>query len=301
MRRQLPPMKALVAFEAVVRCGGMGAAARDLGVTHGAVSKQVATLEDWLGRSLFDRDGHRFRPYDEAISLASIVTECLDRIGTEIGILAGGRRTLRVLIQATFAMRWVIPRLPEFYLMNPDLDVHVKTRQTNDDWRAASFDVAVIRGDETVKDWRATPIVTETITLMGVPSLAAKVSADLDALAGQTLLCSDSRPGELDRWLAAAGLSVKGRRWRRQCFDHFYAALQAAISGQGFVTAPLPVLDRDVASGLLAIPFPGITVSGPQHVAFHDPAGPGAADAEHFIRWLQTALTRNAPTNQEPA
>ena len=290
MKRRLPPMKALVAFEAVVRCGGIAAAARDLGVTHGAVSKQVTTLENWLGRSLFDRDGHRFRAYDEAAALATTVAECLDRIGTEVGVLTGGRRTLRVLIQATFAMRWVIPRLPEFYLRHPDLAVHVKTRQTNDDWRSILFDVAVIRGDETVKDWRATPIMTETITLMGVPSLAAKVSASPEALAGHTLLCSDSRPGELERWLAAAGLAAKGGRWRRQCFDHFYAALQAAINGQGFVAAPLPILDREVASGLLVLPFSDITVPGPRHVAFHDPEGADAADAEHFIGWLRSAV-----------
>ena len=290
MRRRLPPMKALVAFEAVVRCGGIAAAARDLGVTHGAVSKQVAILEEWLGRSLFDRDGHRFRAYDEAVALANTMGECLDRIGADIGLLTGGRRVLRVLIQATFAMRWVIPRLPEFYRLHPDLDVHVKTRQTNDDWRATAFDVAVIRGDETVKDWPAIPIMTETITLMGVPSLAAALSAGPEALAGQTLLCSDSRPGELDRWLVAAGLPAKGARSRRQCFDHFYAALQAAINGQGFVAAPLPVLDLDIASGLLVPVFPGITVPGPQHVAFHDPEGANAADALQFIRWLSAAF-----------
>jgi len=290
MKRRLPPMKALVAFEAVVRCGGLAPAARDLGVTHGAVSKQVAALEEWLGRSLFDRDGHRFRVYDEAAALAAIASESLDRIAAEIDRLAGGRRTLKVLIQATFAMRWVIPRLPDFYRLHPDLDVHVKTRQTNEDWRATSFDVAVLRGDETVKDWPAIPIMSETITLMGVPALAERVAAGPAALAGHTLLCSDSRPAELERWLAAAGLSTQGGRWRRQCFDHFYAALQAAINGQGFVAAPLPVLDHEVESGLLALPFPAITVPGPSYAAYTDPAGPHAADAQLFVSWLRAAM-----------
>jgi len=290
MKRRLPPMKALVAFEAVVRCGGVAPAARDLGVTHGAISKQVAVLEEWLGRSLFDRDGHRFRPYDEAAALAAIASESLDRIAAEIDRLAGGRRTLKVLIQATFAMRWVIPRLPDFYRLHPDLDVHVKTRQTNEDWRATSFDVAVLRGDETVKDWPAVPIMSETITLMGVPALAEQVAAGPAALAGHTLLCSDSRPAELERWLAAAGLPIQGGRWRRQCFDHFYAALQAAINGQGFVAAPLPVLDHEVASGLLALPFPAITVPGPSYAAFTNPAGSNAADAQMFVSWLQAAM-----------
>lgn len=283
-------MKALLAFEAVFRCGGIAAAARDLGVTHGAVSKQVAALEDWLGRSLFDRDGNRLRVYDEAGALAAVASAFLDGIAREAGLLAGGRRPLRVLVQATFAMRWVIPRLPEFYRLYPHLDVHVKTRQTNDDWRAASFDVAVIRGDEAIRDWPAAPIMAETITLMGGPSLAAQVSSGPEALAGHTLLCSDSRPGELERWLAAAGLPPKGGRWRLQCFDHFYAALQAAINGQGFVAGPRPVLDQDVAAGLLAIPFPALTVPGPRHVAFHDPMDAGAADAQRFIGWLRTTI-----------
>ncbi len=289
-------MKALVAFEAVVRCGGIAQAARDLGVTHGAISKQVAALEAWLGRSLFDRDGHRLRAYDEGVALATTVSECLDSIAREIGQLGGGRRTLRVLIQATFAMRWVIPRLPEFFRLHPEVDVYIITRQTNDDWRATSFDVAVVRGDDTIREWQATPIMTEAITLMGIPSLAAQVSCGPEALAGHTLLCSDSRPGEMANWLAAAGVAMKGKRWRRQCFDHFYAALQAAISGQGFVAGPLPVLEDEIASGQLAIPFPGIAVPGSRHVAFHNPQAATAADARHFVDWLRAiAESRRLP------
>ena len=280
-------MKTLLALEAVVRCGGTAAAARDLGVTHGAVSKQITLLEEWLGRSLFDRDRQRLRPYDETGAFAAIVADSLDRVAAGLTQLTSGRQVLHVLIHATFAMRWVIPHLPDFYRLAPEIDVHVETRQTGEGLRDSTFDVAVIRGGERIRDWPGRPIMTESITLMAAPDLAASVAAGPAALAGQVLLCSDSRPGELEQWLAAAGLGNRASGWRRQCFGHFHTALQAATNGQGFIAGPLPVLANEVADGLLAIPFPAITIPGPRHVAYFDPAAPNAAAAGRFVDWLQ--------------
>ncbi len=60
-RSMLPPLNALRAFEATARLGGVGRAAQDLHVTHGAVSRQLKLLEDHLGLALFQRAGRGLR------------------------------------------------------------------------------------------------------------------------------------------------------------------------------------------------------------------------------------------------
>ncbi len=286
MKRKLPSLKALMTLEAVVRLGSMGAAAQELGVTHGAVSKQIAVLEEWFGRALFDHDRQRFRPYDEAQLLARQMSLSLDDISELVQQISGNHSTLRVIMQATFAMRWVIPRLDEFYKLHPEVEVHVKTRQANDDWRSNKFDVAIVRGDETIKDWAGAELFQEQITLMAAPSLAA----DKNRLKELTFLCSDSRGGELDQWLEVAGLAEACAGSRRQCFDHFYAALQAALNGMGIVVGPLPILENELAKGDLIAPFPDTVIVGPKHVAFYNPSGANKTNAKKFIQWLQTAL-----------
>ena len=283
-------MKALVALEAVVRLGSINAAAQELGVTHGAVSKQITSLEEWFGRSLFDHERHRFRAYDETRLLAELMSKTLDDLFGLVHQITGEQTALRVIMQATFALRWVIPRLDDFYKLHPDLEVHVKTRQTNDDWRAGQFDVAVIRGDETIKDWVGTEIAQEQLTLMAVPDMAEEMSVDKAALRKRTLLCSDSRTGELDHWLKAAELAEECAGNRRQCFDHFYAALQAAINGMGVIVGPLPILDYEISKGNLRAPFPDITITGPKHVAFYNPSGSNRINAKKFIHWLKIAV-----------
>ena len=57
--RRLPPLNALRIFEVAARTGSYAEAGAELGLTHGAVSRQIAALEEWLGQRLFVRNGRR--------------------------------------------------------------------------------------------------------------------------------------------------------------------------------------------------------------------------------------------------
>lgn len=76
----LPPLNTLLPFEATVRHASMTAAAQELHVTHGAVSRQVQNLERSLGVSLFERHPRALRPTPEARQLAAVVRDALDQI-----------------------------------------------------------------------------------------------------------------------------------------------------------------------------------------------------------------------------
>ncbi|MFJ5383499.1 LysR family transcriptional regulator, partial [Cupriavidus sp. CER94] len=130
MKRVLPPLNALRAFEATGRLGSIKDAAAELHVTHGAVSQQVRLLEEWLGAPLFERHHRR-------VALTPAAKAYLDKVGplfeqlslatARYGVTETVARTLSVNASATFTLRWLVPRLAAFRAAHPDVEVSVET------------------------------------------------------------------------------------------------------------------------------------------------------------------------------
>ena len=114
MKRRLPPLNALRAFEAAGRLGRMTAAADELAVTPGAISRQVRQLEDALGVALFEGTKHSPALTDAGRLLLPAISVALDQIETAVRAVADEPgSTLDVSCFSTFTMRWLIPRLYE--------------------------------------------------------------------------------------------------------------------------------------------------------------------------------------------
>ena len=113
MGRQLPPLKALPAFEIAADRLSFSAAAEELHVTHGAISRQVKTLEDHLGVALFRRFNRRIELTEAGLALLPFVRQALHRLESGAVQVAVRSRQgpLVVSCLATFMMRWLIPRL----------------------------------------------------------------------------------------------------------------------------------------------------------------------------------------------
>ena len=296
MNAGLPSLKALRAFEAVVRCGSVTAAAADLGVTHGAVSKQVTQLEDWYGRRLFRRTAAGIHPSPEARAFAREVGEAFERLRRASDALASigpDDPELQVLAPATFAMQWLVPRLSGFRNPRNDAPVRVQTSQTTDSWQKLAFDVAIRRDFQPTKGYRAVPFLAETLILVAPPAMGHVLQErGLAGLADLTLLSSDTRPEELERWLVAAGLAPAGR-YRRQRFGHFYVLLQAVLNGFGPAVGPLPVLAGEIMAGRLALPFPEIAMPGAVYSVVIPQESEGRSDVEAFVAWIEREREAN--------
>jgi DNA-binding transcriptional LysR family regulator len=197
---------------------------------------------------------------------------------------AAAPTVLEVIAPATFAMRWLIPRLPAFSADAATVAIQVRPTHTTEDWLAIPFDVAIRRGGAMPGHLRATPLMGEQLALFGARSLApAEMSRDL------SLLAADTRPGELAAWLGAAGLptdKVLARATSARRFPHFYIALEAALSGLGALVAPTFLVSDLVARGDLVELFPEIRIAGPGYALAVDPSRPGAVAADRFARWL---------------
>src|SRR5258706_15072648 len=135
MTRRLPPLNALRAFEAVARHQSVSAAADELCVTHSAVSRHVAKLEDHLGEKLFSRHHQRLELSARGAAYATELTHLFDRIevatATNFSAVAL-RRPLHIGVYPTFAHRVLIPRLSRFQDEFPEIAFHVETSATPD-------------------------------------------------------------------------------------------------------------------------------------------------------------------------
>lgn len=259
MSRKLPPLQALRAFEAAAQHENFSAAAESLHVTHGAVSRQIATLEAWLGVQVFHRHGKRVQLTDEGRRYLFAIQGAFDTIAAATAHLreAGTARALRINALPTFAMRWLLPRLSTFQKRYPSVELKLSTDDHLIAETAEMFDVAIRRGPGHWPNCASGEFLAESELPVCSPGLMRRSPIQrVDDLAQHTLLHSDTRPDAWQKWLTAAGArSTKLKR--RQSFDHFYLALQAAVDGLGVVLGPLPLIADELASGRLVAPLAG--------------------------------------------
>lgn len=304
--RHLPPLNALRVFEVAARTGSYAAAAKELGLTHGAISRQVALLEAWLGQTLFRRDGRRMVATPIAAMFADEVAHAFERVSRAAEAFGRPttRRILRVSAPTSFAMRWLIPRLEHFHADHPDVEVVVSTVSTMLDDLRGGFDVAIRRGvarNEAWAGYRAVPVLEDVDTLIISPSLLERrpirCPADIE---GHTLLATETRPGDWIDWLDAAGLSHMARHGR-QLFDHFFVTRQAVEDGLGIGIGPLPMLSIDITAGKLAMPLPEIQVRRTGYVAVVPDHAERAPILRDFVEWLVALGGLSAHQNSFPS
>src|SRR5262245_47182585 len=143
--RKLPPLKTLPAFELSAEHASFSAAGQELGLTHGAVSRQIKALEDYLGVALFRRLNRRVELTEAGTALLPAVHQALRQLQTAAAQIALQTRhgPLVVSCLATFMMRWLIPRLYDFAGMHPDIEVRLSASHQPVDFARDGVDVAI--------------------------------------------------------------------------------------------------------------------------------------------------------------
>ncbi|UXY14158.1 transcriptional regulator GcvA [Chitiniphilus purpureus] len=291
MSQALPPLNALPAFEAAARLGSFSAAANELFVTHGAISKQIKQLEAWLGTPLFERKGGRVKLTDTGWRYLVQVQDGLDIIANATAQLREPSRQRRLVLNSTptLAMHWLLPRLARFQRAHPDIALRVMTSDRDIGRLEAPFDIAIRRGPGDWPGYVSKPFMDEWELPLCSPALLETTPIATAAdLAQHTLLQADTRPTAWQRWLTLAGVPELKPAATQQ-FDHFYLALQAAMDGLGVVLGPLPMIQPEIDRGRLIAPLPGprAPVRGycwiTPRTAMDDPA------ILAFCQWLESA------------
>lgn len=260
MKRVLPPLNALRAFEAAGRLGSFKEAAAELHVTHGAVSQHVRLLEQWLGASLFERHNRRVKLTPAAKAYLEEVGplfEQLSRATASYGVLDTVSRALSVNAPATFTLRWLVPRLAKFRAGHPDVEVKVETSNEPLESLKENYDIIIRGGPDTFYGYAMRPFLSEERLPVCSPALLRRVPLRVPGdLRQHTLLHTSSLPRLWPDWLASARIPAL-RPAAALTFDHFYLTLQAAIDGIGIAMGPIALVSDDLAAGRLAAPFAG--------------------------------------------
>lgn len=300
MPRRLPSLNALRSFEAAARQGSMTRAATSLGVTHGAVSRQVRGLEAALGVPLLENRQGRLRLTAAGGRLVAVLTDAFDRIAD--GVSAVVRRDageVTVSCLGTFAMLWLIPRLHRFEAAHPGSIVRLTTSDADLDPVRGDFDVAVRVGrpaDFASADRLA--LFDEWAGPVMVPALARRLDARGAAAMGRLpLLHAATRPGAWADWLAAAGAAAPDAH-AGQTFEHAYFMIEAARAGLGAAIGFWHLVADDVRAGRLVAPA-GFAPTGLRYVAVCPRAA--GEPARNFAHWLRDAAAGFMAQDPPPA
>ncbi len=252
----LPSLTALTAFEATVRLGSFTAAARALDRTQGAVSRQVALLESQIGFELFHREPGGLRATRAAEMFGARVERVLDRLRAALADVrerGGVDGVLHLSLLPTFGTTWLIPRLPAFLRLHPDVSVELTTALQTFDFDDGDIDAAIHYGEGAWPGGRAELLMEEHVRALAAPEIARGLDGPA-SLVGSTLLQLVSRPHAWRQWLAAHGADqIDGRRGPR--FEHHMMVAEAACAGLGVALLPDFVAEKPVAEGRLVDAF----------------------------------------------
>ena len=256
MRRRLPSLNQLRAFEAAARPQSFSKAADELFVTHAAVSRHVRELEEWLGTKLFVRTGRGVVLTDAGKRYAARLTPIFDAVAeaTRDAMIEGDSSNLTVAPDGAFASRWLIPRLGQFNQAHPGIELSVSPGEYISDFYKGEDDIAIRYGAGGWSEVEAELLCIAKVFPVCAPQvIAGNPPEKPDDLVRYTLLHENSRQWWAD-WLRAAGSSDADLAWAGPLFQN-YLAIQAAEAGQGFALADQLNATDALAAGTLVRPF----------------------------------------------
>ncbi|SQF93335.1 regulatory protein LysR [Paucimonas lemoignei] len=296
MSRDLPPLNALRAFEAAARLNSVSQAAKQLHVTHGAVSRQLKVLEEHLGTALFVKEGRGLKLTDAGIRLRDASGDAFDRLRNVCAEISRGSADAPFVLGCSGSLlaRWFIPRLGRLNADLPDLRLHLSAGEGDLDPRRPGLDALLVFAEPPwPADMQVFELAVERIGPVLSPHYARfpqLQAASTHDLLGETLLQTTSRPQAWPSWAQQNGIDAKALRYG-QGFEHLYYLLEAAVAGLGVAIAPEPLVVDDLRAGRLVAPW-GFSET-PAQLALWVPKRAADGRAQSLANWLKNELRRS--------
>ncbi|MFW7523455.1 LysR family transcriptional regulator [Vibrio ostreicida] len=287
-------LKAFHIFHVAASSSSYSEAAKKLNITQGAVSKQIKILETYLSQSLFCKQGRNVVLTEQGELLKSHTEQAFQALGSGVTKLNQMKtQCIDVSCEPTLTMRWLMPRLSEFY-MSSGADVRLSTAGGPVTLGTTGLSLAIRRDDfELPPGCKPTALVDEWIGPVFSPEYWQQLNNDL---AKVKLLHSQTRPKAWEHWLTHYEGSPFADN-THQSFAHFYFCIQAAVDGLGGAIGSYPLVADDLKRGNLIAPF-GFVLSGHRYILLSEEKPPVELE-QKFIHWLQSRLSQCEPTDDE--
>jgi LysR family glycine cleavage system transcriptional activator len=301
MIHRRPPLADLRVFEAAARHRSFTRAAAELGVTQGAVSQRIRRLEEALDLRLFERLTRALVLTNQGQTLATAVGDGLARIDQGLAEIGGqhaprNAATLTVSLTASFASKWLLPRLTRFQEQHPEIEVRIAAEDRFADFAADGVDLGIRFGRGIYPGLNATLLMPDIVFPVCNPVLlndGAPVTSpeDLlrcvllhDAAAEHDGSGCDWRP-----WFESAGLEIERLEGLR--LSPGQLVLEAAVNGLGIALGRATLVNDELAEGRLVRPLRHTMTTAFSYYLVRRPKADTAGHLSAFVAWLQDEAT----------
>ncbi|MBV7435385.1 LysR family transcriptional regulator [Cardiobacteriaceae bacterium TAE3-ERU3] len=290
--RKYPSTASLQCFEASARHLSFTKAARELHMTQSAVSKQVAQLENLLQTQLFHRSRQRLHLSPAGKIFLKEAEAILARIELAVlNMLAHGSEAepLHIACHPTLCARWLVPLLKGFSRAHPHIHLDICDQIGTLVAENRTVDMAFLYGDGVWPEMECIKLFDEHCVAVCAPSLIDAPLANVEALADYTLLQSRSRPRAWRDYFALQ-LVQQSHTFTGPRFDTFYACIQAAETGCGIALVPQLLVQDELDSGKLIMPWPYVLHSSGAYYMLYATALADTPKVAAMLAWVQKHL-----------
>ncbi|MEM9633256.1 MAG: LysR substrate-binding domain-containing protein [Pseudomonadota bacterium] len=245
-------LRALQAFDAAAARSNLSKAAEDLGVTHGAVSRQIKQLEQYLDVVLLRRLPGGVELTDAGARLHLATQQAFAVLEQGIGATrrTRERRSIKVSLSSSLAIKWLVPKLQDFREKHPGISVYLDTDDQFVDFADSDVDVALRYGSNEWSELYCERVARERLILVAAPSLVPKGPIAPDSITKLPLLHDQFHPC-WDTWAKAAGLLEPCVQSKSSAFPNSAVLIAAAIDGQGAILVRNILVADDIEAGRL--------------------------------------------------
>ena len=290
----VPPLDLIEGFEAAARNLSFTKAGAELNLTQSAVSRQIKSLEDWLGVTLFDRRTRALLLTRHGETLYKAVPGILHAVEDVARKIRHQQqtRTLTVTTTASFASLWLIPRLPRYTREHPQLDVRISASNNFVDLERSNVEIA-IRYTSVMPAGATSKLFEEEVFPVCAPRLLADPDKPLSTpadLRHHVLLHYDD-PANRIPWLdwptllESVGL-IDFKAAGSVRFNQYDQVVVAAASGQGVALGRNPLLKHMLRDGRLVAPFSDKSVAPRAYYVIKSSTASDNPDVSEFVDWL---------------
>lgn len=264
LRRLLPSLNTLVAFEAVVRCGTFARAAKELGVTSPAVSRTIQRLEHHLGVALFLRTPSGAVITKDGDELFSGVSRSFKEIERALASVARPKQQTRkpivLSVSAAFATHWFMPRLARFQARFPGEEIQFQLINGPLEGSIEGVDVAMRFDPQEDEHTRVRPLMEEVLLAICSPDYEGERGDPGILLSAETRVITFG--GSKFHWNDLFASTIAANDANEILFPDYNLVVQAAALGQGIAVGWLNVVSNLIATGGLVPAFPQAVATG---------------------------------------
>ena len=290
MRRLQPPIHLLKAFITTARFGSVSRASEALHLSQSAVSKQIADLENMTGVLLFERIRKRLVLSPAGTRYAAAIKPLLAQLEAatlELITSSDGGGALHVSTLPTFGAKCLIPRLPSFQALHPQIALNFVPYVHGYDFSRPDLDCSILFGDGNWPGAVADYIAGHEMALIA-PPFQASITEARDVVR-MTLLHHVSVPLAWTHWAGVHGVTGLNPLVGPQ-LDQFHSLIRAVMAGMGAALVPYCLVKDDIAAGLVSAPLQtkhwGGYLGDTGYYLCYPEARSHLLPLTHFRRWL---------------